>query len=129
MTTKTQKTSKQKGEEANGKNPLVKMVRTVLLATMGSVALGKEEIESIINRLVEKGEIAEKDGRELLSDLIERRKKEAGKVENKISAIDQRVESLLNRMNVPSKSDVESLSRKISALSKKVDELNKKIGE
>lgn len=129
MTTKAQKASEKKVEEANGKNPLVKMVRTVLLATMGSVALGKEEIESIINRLVEKGEIAEKDGRELLSDLFEQRKKEVSKMESRIPSIDQHVESILNRMNVPSKSDVESLSRKISTLSKKVDELNKKIGE
>lgn len=129
MTTQTKKVTKTKVEESNGKNPFVKMARTVLLATMGSVALGKEEVEAIINRLVEKGEIAEKDGRELLSDLVQRPKKEVSKVESKITGMDQRIESFLHRMNVPSKSDVESLSRKISALSKKVDELNKKIGE
>ena len=102
-----------------------------MLAAIGAVALSKEEIETIVNRLIEKGEIAESDGRELIGDLLERRKKEevevSEKVEKKGSVVDQRVESILNRMNIPSKGDVESLSRKIGALSQKVDDLNKKI--
>jgi len=123
---KTSKASTQV-EASNGKNPVFKMARTVLLATMGSVALGKEEIETIVNRLVEKGELAEKDGRDLIAEVIARRKKEIGKVDLKVGNRDQRLESILGRMNVPSKRDVENLSRKIGTLSKKVDALNKKI--
>ncbi len=114
-------------ETVNGKKPIVRMARTVLLATMGSVALGKEELEAIVNRLVEKGELAEKDGRELLSEIIERRKKEVPKVDLKVGNVEDRIESILSRMNVPTKRDVEQLSRKITALSKKVDALNKKL--
>ena len=123
---KTKKAPTQ-AEVNNGKNPVVKMARTVLLATMGSVALGKEELEAIVNRLVEKGELAEKDGRELIVEIIERRKKEISHVDLKVGNMDQRLESILGRMNVPSKRDVEDLSRKIGTLSKKVDALNKKI--
>jgi len=39
--------------------------------------------------------------------------------------MEQRVNDLLQRMNVPTKSDIESLSAKIETLSKKVDELKK----
>jgi len=115
----------------------IKAIHTVLLAAIGAVALSKEEIEAIVNRLVEKGEIAEADGRELISDLLERRRKEVEEAvgETKVKAgqtegiLDQRIESILNRMNIPSKGDVESLSRKISTLSQKVDDLNTKISE
>ncbi len=67
----------------------------------------------------------------MIGDLLERRKKEEVEVSEMVekvgSVVDQRVESILNRMNIPSKGDVESLSRKIGALSQKVDDLNKKI--
>ncbi len=68
---------------ANGGNPVVKTVRTVLLTTAGALALGKEELETVVSQLVEKGEIAEKDGRDLLADLVNRPRKELGKAEEK----------------------------------------------
>ena len=126
-------TAQKTADSLNGQNPVVKIIRTVMLAAIGVIALSKEEIESIVNRLIEKGEIAESDGRELIGDLLERRKKEEDEVSEKVEKVegilDQRVESILNRMNIPSKGDVESLSRKIGALSQKVDDLNKKISD
>ena len=37
--------------------------------------------------------------------------------------MDRRIEGLLTRMNIPTKSEIETLSEKISVLSRKVDEL------
>ncbi len=118
----------EKATEVNGKNPVTKVVRNVLLAAIGTVALGKEEIEAIVSRLVERGEIAEKDGREMITDLFERRPKELPKPEIKVEGVlDGRVEGILSRMNVPSRSDVEELGKKIADLSRKVDDLSKKL--
>jgi poly(hydroxyalkanoate) granule-associated protein len=109
---------------ANGTehNPLVDTVRKVLLASIGAVALAQDEMEDFVNRLVERGQIAEQDGRKLLRDVMERRRKTTEQAE---VSLDKRVEELLGRMNVPTKTDVEALSAKITALSKKVDELKK----
>jgi polyhydroxyalkanoate synthesis regulator phasin len=103
-------------------NPLVEMVRKVLLASIGAMALAQEEIEDFINRLVERGEIAEKDGKKLLREVMDRRKKEAEKAEDELS---KRIETVLERMSVPSKADIDALSEKITNLSKKIDELKK----
>ena len=120
-------------ESSNGSNPVMRAVRSVLLAAIGTVAIGKEEAEAIVGRLVEKGEIAEQDGRELLNDLYSRRRRDLDRTQemvgDRVGTLDQRIETVLNRMNIPSKSDVESLSRKVSTLSDKVDDLNQKIGE
>ncbi|MCA9973148.1 MAG: phasin family protein [Anaerolineales bacterium] len=96
--------------------------RKVLLAGIGVVALAQEEIEEFVNRLIERGEIAEKDGRKLVNDVLERRKKQVEKAE---SELEHRVEEILSRMNVPSKADIDALSKKITTLTKKVDELRK----
>ncbi len=111
-------------EEKNGKehNALLEASRKVLLASIGAIALAQDEIEDFVNRLIERGEIAEKDGRKLVRELRERRKKTTHDAEEKMS---KQVEEILDRLNVPTKTDIEALSDKIAALTKKVDELKK----
>jgi poly(hydroxyalkanoate) granule-associated protein len=106
-------------EEAEGKS-LLGMARKVLLAGIGAMALTQEEAERFVDKLVERGEIAEKDGKNLVRDMMERRRKDSKRAEDQM---DKRIEDLLHRMNVPSKADIEALSAKITALTKKVDEL------
>jgi poly(hydroxyalkanoate) granule-associated protein len=110
-------------EDVEGeRNPLLDAVRKVLLASVGAVALAQDELEDFVNKLVDRGEIAEKDGRSLVRDMVEKRKKQTAKAEQEL---DQRIEELLHRMNVPSKGDIEALSAKVTELSAKVDELKK----
>ena len=109
-------------QEPEERNPLFDAARNVVLASIGAVALAQEEIEDFINKLVERGEIAEKDGKKLMHEVMDKRKKGAEKAEDEVS---KRVETILDQMNVPTKADIDALGDKISALSKKVDELKK----
>ena len=102
------------------RNPVLGMAHKVLLAGIGAVALTQEEVEKFVAKLVERGEIAEQDGKKLVGDVMEKRKQEAKKAEGEL---DKRLEDLLDRMNVPTKTDIDALSAKITELSKKVDEL------
>ena len=123
MATKT-KTSVAVEEAANGKerNMVLDLTRRVLLASIGAVALAQDEVEEFVDKLVERGEIAEKDGRKLVREVMDRRKKTTENAEDELG---KRVESVLDRLNVPSKSDIDALSDKIAALAKKIDELKK----
>ena len=116
-------------EAKNGKgeaNPLVDMVHRVLLASIGAVALTQDEIEKFVNKLIERGEIAEKDGRKVVQDVMDKRKKQAEKQAHKAEdEVSKRVEEILDRLSVPTKSDIDTLSEKIASLTKKVDELKK----
>ena len=112
-------------EKQNGKPerpPLFDAARKVLLASIGAVALAQDEVEDFVNRLVEGGEIAEQDGKKLVREVMDRRKKQTQKAEEELS---RRVEDALDRMNVPTKADIEALSEKISLLTRKVEELKK----
>ena len=111
-------------EPAEGaeRSPLYEVTRKVVLASMGAMALAQEELEQFVGKLVERGEIAEKEGKKLVREAMEKRKKETKKAEGEL---DKRMEEILARMNVPSKSDIDALSAKITALTKKVDELKK----
>lgn len=108
--------------ETNESNPLFDAARKVLLASIGAVALAQEEIEDFVNKLVERGEIAEREGKKLVIEIKDKRKMDAKKAEDEIT---KKVEDVLDRMNVPTKSDIDALGDKITTLSKKVDDLIK----
>lgn len=126
MATKTQKSAA--AESHNGKEesrPLFDLARKVLLASIGAMALAQDEVEDFVDRLVERGEIAEKDGRKLVKEVMDRRKKETKKAEDEVG---KRVQETLDRLNVPTKADIEALGDKIAALTKKVEDLKKTQG-
>lgn len=97
-------------------------LRRVLLASVGVVALTVEEIGDLVDKLVERGEIAEQEGKKLVNEIKEKRQKKTGEAEDMASS---RMREMMDKMDVPTKSDIEDLSAKIATLSKKVDELKK----
>lgn len=107
-------------------NPFLEATRKVLMAGLGAVALAQDEAEAFVNKLVERGEIAEKEGRDLVKEMMERRKQRVEEeTEETEHQLDVRIERILHRMNVPTKNDINALSRQITALTQKVDELKK----
>ena len=99
---------------------LTEMARKVMLATVGAVALAQEEAEAFIKKLIERGEIAEKDGRKMMEDLKDKRKKKTKTAEDEMES---RVSQILERTGVPTKADIKSLSDKITTLTEKIEEL------
>ncbi len=106
-------------KEEEERNRLFEATRKVMLATVGAVGLAQDEIEDFINRLVKRGEIAEKDARKLVREVTEKRRKIAAK------RVDKEMDRVFDRMNIPSKADIDALNEKISILTAKVEELKK----
>ncbi len=108
------------GQEEVGKaSPLLAPLRKVMLASIGAVAIAQEEAEDLINKLVERGEIAREEGRKLLDDMMAKRREKAR------AQFDTRVEQALGRMNIPSKADLKALEKKLDELNRKLDRLAK----
>jgi poly(hydroxyalkanoate) granule-associated protein len=98
------------------------LLRHVLLAAIGAVVIAEEEIEALVNRMIERGEIAEKDGKKLVRELMDKRKVKTVELDEQIK---KDIQAGLERINVPTKADIEDLSQKITALSAKIDDLKK----
>ena len=101
---------------------MMEMLRRLFLASIGAAVIAQEELEALVNKLVERGELAEKDGKKLMGEMMDKRKTKTADVSGEIS---KNIEGVLSRMNIPTKADVDMLGQKINALSKKVDELKK----
>lgn len=105
--------------------PFVDAMRKLLLASIGAVALSREQADSFVKRLVERGELAQKDGEKVLGALGDRLR--PGVAQSQFANLEAQVETgleqLLNRLNIPSKRDIDDLSAKIAHLAARVEEL------
>lgn len=98
--------------------------RRVLLAGIGAVALAQDEIEEFVAKLVERGELAEAEGRKLVKDVLERRKAQLKEESHKAEGyLDRRLEALAARMNLPTRAEVAALHQRIAELAQKIEDL------
>ena len=108
----------------------------VYLVSLGAVALAQEEFIDLYHKLADEGASFNKDGMKILHRAEKAGKDEVadvqGKVEDKWAAatetVETTVEKVLARLNVPTKADIERLSKKIAELSEKVDDLKRTNG-
>ena len=105
------------------------LLRKMLLAGVGAVVMTRDESEQFVNKLVERGELAQKDAEKLLRELqnrVRQSRPQVGPQVEKIGArMEQGMEEFLNRLNIPSKRDIDELSAKIAQLAARVEELRK----
>lgn len=103
-----------------GRSAFYDVSRKVLLAAIGAAVIAQDEIEGFVGRLVERGEMAEKDARKLVQEVLDRREKlekerQASREQSKSGA-------------AATRADVEALSARITELNKKIEELKKEKG-
>jgi polyhydroxyalkanoate synthesis regulator phasin len=95
---------------------IVDMIRNALLAGFGV----QEKVKEIIDDLVKKGELSESQGAKLVKEWTEKVEKNTEDVSKSISEI---ISKTLEKMNLPSKDDIEKLQGKIDALDVRVSKL------
>jgi polyhydroxyalkanoate synthesis regulator phasin len=101
-------------------NTILNFAHNLLWAGLGVAAITQEGVEQLVNKLVERGELAEQDGRKLIESLKERRQNRTKAVEEEL---DKRLEQALTRLNLPSKTDIDDLSTQVTKLAKQVEKL------
>jgi poly(hydroxyalkanoate) granule-associated protein len=110
--------------------PIVELMRRLLLASIGAVAMTYDEAEKFIARLVDRGELAQKDGEKVLNEVMERfrqvSKSESQNVAEAEKKVEGSLENLFGRLNIPSKNDIDDLSAKVAQLASRVEEMQQK---
>jgi poly(hydroxyalkanoate) granule-associated protein len=107
-------------------NILVENGHKMMLAGLGVVTLAQEELTQLFNNLVERGTTTEEKTRNMVNKQVENRQNDVKKAAKRVEKeVEQRLEDVLHRMNIPSKNDIEKLSRKVTTLNKKVNDLSK----
>ena len=90
-------------------------IRKMILAGAGLAILTTEKINEILDDLVKKGEMTEKEARETIDEYVEKSKQAKKDMEMKM---EKWVTSFLNRMNIPTRKEIEEMKERLSRLEK-----------
>ena len=85
------------------------------MAGAGLAIMTTEKVQEIMDELVKKGEMTEKEAREAVSEFVEKSKQAKKNLEDKM---EQTVTSLLNRLNIPTRKEVEEMKKRLARLEK-----------
>ena len=96
---------------------MVDALRKLLLAGLGTIDLTEEKAKAIFNDLVARGEMSEKDAKELVSSWAKRAAEHRGRLQEDV---DQAVQRALSAMGIARKAEVEALKAKITELEVKL---------
>ncbi len=99
----------------------------IWLAGLGALATAEEEGTKLFNSLVEKGEAFEARSKEQLGKMREKVEGAVGKAESSFEklgdAFDDKVAGTIKRLGVPSRNEINRLTKRVEELTLKVDQL------
>jgi poly(hydroxyalkanoate) granule-associated protein len=92
------------------------IVRNAILAGFGV----QEKVREFIDELVKKGELSESQGAKLVKEWTEKADKSTAELSKTISDL---VSKTLEKMNIPTRDEIEKLNKKIQSLSARIKKL------
>lgn len=97
------------------------VVRNAIMAGFGA----QEKVKEFIDELIKKGELSESQGAKLVKEWTEKADKTSSDLGKNVSDLSKSVAELvskaLEKMNIPTKEDIERLNKKIQSLSERVE--------
>jgi polyhydroxyalkanoate synthesis regulator phasin len=96
---------------------MLEALRKLLLAGLGTVDLTEEKLKAVFDDLVARGEVSEKEARELISSWKDRAGEQRTKVQQQV---DQAVVRALERLGVSRRADIEKLESRIAELERRL---------
>ena len=92
------------------------LIKKTLLTGIGLAAMTRDKIEQLAKELAEKGKLSEKEGKDLVDDLLKKSDQARKDLDKKVEGM---VRKILEKMDVATKADIDGLKKKIAGLEKK----------
>ena len=86
------------------------LIKKTMLTGVGLAAMTRDKVEELAMELIEKGEMTEKEGKELVDEFVRKSEQAREELETKVESI---VEKVLEKMNLATKEDITRLEEKI----------------
>lgn len=108
-------------ETSRPRGTLYETTRTVLLAGIGAISLAQDEINNFLDKLVERGEMADSDARKLVREVMDRR--ENLERERRDQLKERRAAKTAE--HTPTRADIEALNERVAELTRQIEELRR----
>ncbi|HEV3231343.1 MAG TPA: phasin family protein, partial [Candidatus Dormibacteraeota bacterium] len=111
-------------EAPAARNGWLDLVLNVLQAPVG---LAQSQADKLVSELVRGGQIGQREAERLLGEVRGARERAGDRAQQEADRLDRfvesRIEDILNRVNIPSRSDIERLNQSVDVLTRKVEAL------
>ncbi len=97
---------------------MIDLVKKTLLTGVGLASLTREKVEDVAKAFVEKGKMTEQEGRELVDELLIRSDESR---EDLKKQIEERVQAVMQKMNLAKQSEVDALKTELAELREKMN--------
>ena len=97
---------------------MIDLVKKTLLTGVGLASLTREKVEDVAKAFVEKGKMTEQEGRELVDELLIRSDESR---EDLKKQIEERVQAVMQKMNLAKQSEVDALKAELAELREKMN--------
>ncbi len=97
---------------------MLETIKKSLLTGVGMALRSKKEIEAFAKEFAEQSEMNQKEATDFLEECKKRYDDAKSSLDEKIEAI---VESVLKRLDLPTRGDIDALNARIDELSKKIE--------
>lgn len=126
--------------QENGENIVNRVfgvAHKTLIVGLGAVGMAQDGLKKsweggneFAGKLVERGETISNERRQQIDNRVEKRQEQVKDLRSDLNqkvgdSYNQATNAALNRMNVPSRTDIQDLSKQINALNRKVDKVRK----
>ena len=96
---------------------MIELLKKTILTGIGIAAMTKERIEELSHKISEEAKLSEEEGRELAADLLKESEKAKISLEQHVESM---VKTVLEKLNIPSKKELDVLSSRIEVLEEKL---------
>ncbi|MDD2614703.1 MAG: phasin family protein [Methanosarcina sp.] len=98
-------------------------VRKLGLIGAGLWAITEDKVNDLVKELVDKGDISKEEGKKVIQDMLEERKKQKIDLEKKIS---EKIQESISKAEIFTKKDVHELEFRIEALEEEIQRIKNK---
>ncbi|MGI5992631.1 MAG: phasin family protein [Methanosarcina sp.] len=98
-------------------------VRKLGLIGAGLWAITEDKVNDLVKELVDKGDISKEEGKKVIQDMLEERKKQKIDLEKKIS---EKIQESISKAEIFTKKDVHELESRIKALEEEIQRIKNK---
>lgn len=93
------------------------LIRKTVLTGIGLAVMTKDKVEDLARLMIDKGEMSEKEGKELIDELLKKSEEARKDFETKVEEI---IHKVLKKADVATREDLEEMEKKIKALEQRI---------
>lgn len=101
---------------------MLEVGKKLFLLGLGAINLTEKKLKKVMEDLERRGEVTKEEAGGLIKEFLQKAEESKEAVKR---MIDNALKSAVEKMNLPTRDEIEQLKRKITQLSKKIDQLKK----